>query len=89
MSQWRDAARKIVGDCLAGAHAMGVTDPKELRQLLKAAYPFGQRAMHPYKIWCDEVRLQLGLKKDKRRKRGEPLPVKSSEGQASFLEATP
>ena len=35
---------------------------KEIRKALKDAYPFGQRAMHPYKVWLDEIKRQRGLK---------------------------
>jgi hypothetical protein len=35
-------------------------EEKELRQLLSAAYPFGMRKYHPYKIWLDEIKRQLG-----------------------------
>lgn len=34
----------------------------EVRKALHDAYPFGERAHHPYKIWCDEVNIQLGKK---------------------------
>lgn len=29
---------------------------KEVRKAVSDAYPFGERAMHPYKIWLDESR---------------------------------
>tara|TARA_Y100000310_G_scaffold38796_1_gene36318 strand:- start:3895 stop:4143 length:249 start_codon:yes stop_codon:yes gene_type:complete len=31
-------------------------DEVQLRQLISRAYPFGERAMHPYKIWLEEVK---------------------------------
>lgn len=31
----------------------------EIRKALRAAYPWGERKLHPYRIWCDEVKKQL------------------------------
>ena len=56
---WRDVARPIIAKVLR--ETAGQTE-KEVRSALFDAYPFGERAMHPYKIWCDEVRVQLGEK---------------------------
>jgi hypothetical protein len=58
-SYWRRKAAPIVAKVLA--ENKGKTE-KELRAALKVVYPFGERKYHPYKIWCDEVRRQLGLK---------------------------
>jgi hypothetical protein len=33
---------------------------KATRARLREAYPFGERKYHPYKIWLDEIRRQLG-----------------------------
>lgn len=38
---------------------------KEIRAALHDAYPFGQRSLHPYKIWLDEIKMQRGKKKHK------------------------
>ncbi len=59
---WRDHARPIIAKVIRD---VGTDDQKALRKALLAAYPFGQRQYHPYKIWCDEIRWQLGLKKQK------------------------
>jgi hypothetical protein len=32
----------------------------EVRKLLSAAYPFGERRYHPYKVWLDEIKRQTG-----------------------------
>ena len=41
------------------------TNMKKLRKALRESYPFGERRHHPYKVWCDEVRRQVGtLPKD-------------------------
>lgn len=57
---WRDSCRPIIQKCLKENE--GKTE-KEIRKALLDAYPFGQRAMHPYKIWLDEIKRQRGKKK--------------------------
>lgn len=56
---WREEAADIIGRTIAE------TDSKDLpllRQRLRDAYPWGERKNHPYKIWLDEIKRQLGLK---------------------------
>ena len=36
--------------------ALSAEEGAELLKRISAAYPFGERAMHPYKIWLDEVK---------------------------------
>ena len=64
-SHWRAKARVIIRQVL---HDTKGQDEKVIRQALRDAYPFGERAMHPYKIWLDEIRVQRGLKKKKSNK---------------------
>jgi len=59
MKTWRDLARPIIAKVLADNK--GKTE-KEIRKALRDSYPWGQRAMHPYKIWCDEIKRQRGQK---------------------------
>jgi hypothetical protein len=47
--------------------SVGTKDMKALRAALRQAYPYGERKYWPYKVWCDEVRRQLGLKKSRTR----------------------
>ena len=69
---WRQSASPIISRVI---REHGTEDMKALRAALRAAYPFGERAYWPYKVWCDEVRSQLGLKKKaKKVEDGEPLP---------------
>lgn len=56
---WRDYAAPIIHQVLT--ETTGKSE-KEIRAALYDAYPFGQRAMHPYKIWLDEIKRQRGLK---------------------------
>ncbi len=32
----------------------------EIRKALRETYPWGERSLHPYKIWCDEINVQPG-----------------------------
>jgi hypothetical protein len=54
---WRDQARLIIARVIAD---VGTADRRALRRALRAAYPWGQRQYHPYRIWCHEIRVQLG-----------------------------
>ena len=60
MKSWRDIARPLIANTLKDNE--GKTE-KEIRKALKDAYPFGERAMHPYKIWLDEIKVQMGKRK--------------------------
>lgn len=54
---WRDRAKPIITRVLA--ETAGQSDA-DVRKALYEAYPFGERAMHPYKIWLDEIKRQRG-----------------------------
>ncbi len=55
---WRDHCRPIIAEVI---REHGKEDMKLVRKKLREAYPYGERAMWPYKVWCHEVRRQLGL----------------------------
>lgn len=58
--------------------------PRALRQLrvaLRQRFPDGE-VHHPYKIWLDEIRVQLGEKPPP----GSRKPVKPCEGQLELFE---
>lgn len=83
MSTWRDHASKVIAEVLAECEGKSL---KEKRAALMKAYPYGERAMHPYKIWCDECRVQLGLKKV-RQPKGLPRPQpQSCKGQGGLFD---
>lgn len=44
---------------------VGKDDLKLVRKELRKAFPLCTRGCHPYKIWCDEIRVQLGTKSKK------------------------
>lgn len=54
---WRDKARPIIARVIAD---IGTDDRRKLRRELRKAFPWGERKMHPYRIWCHEIRVQLG-----------------------------
>ncbi len=62
---WREHASPIIDKVIT---EVGTSDMKVLRKALREAYPFGVRKYFPYKIWCDEIRVQLGLKPAKKQK---------------------
>jgi hypothetical protein len=52
-SRWRTRARSLVAAVLEETKGQ---DERAVRKALRDAYPFGERAHYPYKVWCDEVR---------------------------------
>lgn len=56
-SKWRNIARRVIQQVIS--ENPGCTGD-DLRRLVSEAYPFGQRAMHPYKVWLSAVRDILG-----------------------------
>lgn len=60
MTTWRDMARPIIARVIQEHES---DDIRSIRRALREAYPFGERKYWPYKVWCDEVREQLGLNK--------------------------
>lgn len=58
MASWREVAAPIIHAVLKQTEGQ---DEKVIRKALHDAYPFGERSMHPYKIWCSEVQRQRGV----------------------------
>jgi hypothetical protein len=60
LSYWRRRAAPIIARVLAE----NADQPEAVvRVALAAAYPFGQRKHHPYRIWLDEIRVQTGKRR--------------------------
>ena len=55
---WRKHAAPIIARVIAEHQG---DSEKDIRTALRAAYPYGERRMWPYKVWCAEVRRQLGI----------------------------
>lgn len=61
-SRWRAQARPIIARVLAETRGQ---DERAIRKALRDAWPdaWGPRALHPYKIWLDEIARQRGTGK--------------------------
>ena len=59
MGTWRDSFSPIIARVI---DQFGTDDMSRLRKELRKAFPSPPRQYHPYKIWLDEIRVQLGLK---------------------------
>lgn len=59
MPTWREHCAPIIAKAIADNKGK---DQKQIKKALKEAYPYGERARHPYKIWCSEVNRQMGKK---------------------------
>lgn len=60
---WRARAEPLVRRVLD--ETMGQPE-RDRRAALRAAYPFGERRMWPYKCWLAEIRRQLGRRDEPR-----------------------
>ena len=65
METWRERAKPLIRKLIE--ENSGLSN-KELAKIALKAFPWRPRMYHPYKVWCDEVRSQLGTKKIKPRK---------------------
>lgn len=59
-TSWRYRARVVIERVLDQLPAG--TSEAEAKKAISDAYPFGERAMHPYKVWLSEVRDQLAAR---------------------------
>lgn len=63
MSHWRTTSRKVILAALESGRKAGL-EGKALEKHVSDAYPFGERAMLPYKIWLNEFALLVrGVRK--------------------------
>jgi len=53
---WRSHAAKVLRGL---ASTIRDLPPDEARKAISAAYPFGPRSMHPYKMWLSECHRQF------------------------------
>lgn len=56
-SRWRERANAAMRAVVNANRELAATDPAALLKLVDAAYPFGERAMHPYKAWLAERKI--------------------------------
>lgn len=55
---WKTKALEVINPILAQHKQSckdGLMNRSQLRRELNKVYPFGQRANHPYKVWCAMV----------------------------------
>lgn len=62
-SHWRRAADDVIRRVLSALPPTSTI--AERRKALQAAYPFGERAHHPYRVWCRAVCDWLGAPRRK------------------------
>lgn len=55
-SRWRVWSRQVINNVVEGTEGKS---REEVRKIISAAYPFGERAMLPYKMWLAEVKAYL------------------------------
>ena len=70
MGNWANAALTAMTETLLKCRAEGQT-PADTAKAIDAAYPFGEREHHPYKVWLRERKLffaQHGLPRNGRNK---------------------
>ena len=56
---WEQRASEVCEQAVHSGRAQGLSDDA-LRRYVSSQYPFGPRAMHPYKVWLAVVRKALG-----------------------------
>lgn len=74
VNHWRAKSRAVIAQ-VRREHPEA--EGAELKKLISAAYPFGERAMWPYKLWLEEVRkaLRLGGKRPDPEQKTAALPL--------------
>lgn len=55
MGKWREISMQVVSEVLEKTKGQSES---EIRKALREAYPFGQRSLHPYKVWVSEIKRQ-------------------------------
>ena len=70
MTTWREWAWRVIAE-VKRQHPTATRT--ELRALLRAAYPFGARRMHPYRVWLECVAEAVGKKPRARQAPETPL----------------
>ena len=85
MSHWRNKSRRVIAEALKTGAALGL-EGKALDKHISAAYPFGERSMHPYAIWLSQIKIQVPGKQKQVEKvewpdGGEPFALRANEGE--------
>ncbi len=56
---WRDRCRPVIAEVI---ERVGRDDERALRRELRKAFPFGPKSYYPYRVWLDEIKVQLNKK---------------------------
>lgn len=73
-SNWRLTARAAIQNAIASLPPNA--SPQQIKKAIDAAYPFGMRKYHPYKIWLSERKAYLLIL-------GVPVPARKKEPEQS------
>ena len=60
-STWRYHSYSVILPCVRESEGLSVL---ELEIEIRKLYPFGEKAMHPYKIWLDCVKQVMALARE-------------------------
>lgn len=60
-TRWRTHSKEVIATI---TRDMGIDDPDALEKAIRKAYPFGERAHWPYKVFCEEVRRHMTIVRD-------------------------
>ena len=68
MSKWKDLSVAVITEVLREKKVaiwdvprLPTAEKELLRKLISEAYPFGERANHPYKMWLKTVKQVMGV----------------------------
>lgn len=95
---WRDIAREVINEAIVNTPTHLIEGYRSrVKRAIDAAYPFGQRSCHPYKMWLEERAAafhDLGIIQNPSRKRfskarNPPKQDLVAPGQLSLLELVP
>ena len=64
MSRWREISDEVIISVMSENQDL---KGKDLRKKIREAYPFGERANWPYKMWLKRVRIHLGIDQPKKK----------------------
>ena len=62
---WRSVANHAIKEAIDEGLRAGLSGPELEKHVRAEGYPFGERAMHPYKIWLSEMNRLFPRKKHK------------------------
>lgn len=55
-NSWRNIAKRVIAKVINDNPNV---DYKTFKKVLRDAYPFGERARYPYKVWCEQQKIAI------------------------------